>query len=334
MSSELFIFEDSRFSDPFSPFSDSCTIDHQQHDDIFQVLEQNYPVQDCEQPRVDDSNSFDQIASFLLSPSPPSHQLENLSICQSSTQLQNDTSSDSLYAELPPLDIKTEDLHVPLDYGSYTNPFETCYGSLGTPKLMQRSYSSNSFVIKPNLMFQPGFDSLMESPNLQNQLVGSPKSSSFSSNQMRRVCSTGDLHKMKTVATRNVLSSLSTERSSFIEEAGNNKVGRYSSEERKERIDRYKSKRTQRNFNKTIKYACRKTLADTRPRIRGRFARNDEPGDLPKTTMFNDCRFVDDEVFRVDGLHEEEYGSMMMAKTPFINNFSATQEYQYFSYPR
>lgn len=25
-----------------------------------------------------------------------------------------------------------------------------------------------------------------------------------------------------------------------------------------------------------IKYACRKTLADSRPRIRGRFARNDE----------------------------------------------------------
>lgn len=29
-------------------------------------------------------------------------------------------------------------------------------------------------------------------------------------------------------------------------------------------------------------YACRKTLADNRPRIRGRFARNDEPGEIPK----------------------------------------------------
>lgn len=53
--------------------------------------------------------------------------------------------------------------------------------------------------------------------------------------------------------TRNVLSSspLSGEKS-FMEEA-NFKVGRYSAEERKERIDRYRAKRTQRNFNKTIK---------------------------------------------------------------------------------
>ncbi|KAK6947259.1 CCT domain [Dillenia turbinata] len=54
------------------------------------------------------------------------------------------------------------------------------------------------------------------------------------------------------------------------------KVGRYSVEERKDRILRYLKKRNQRNFNKTIKYACRKTLADRRVRVRGRFARNNE----------------------------------------------------------
>ncbi|PON77161.1 CCT domain containing protein [Parasponia andersonii] len=54
------------------------------------------------------------------------------------------------------------------------------------------------------------------------------------------------------------------------------KVNRYSEEERKERIVRYLKKRNQRNFNKTIKYACRKTLADRRVRVRGRFARNNE----------------------------------------------------------
>ncbi|KAK7317489.1 hypothetical protein RJT34_01773 [Clitoria ternatea] len=54
------------------------------------------------------------------------------------------------------------------------------------------------------------------------------------------------------------------------------KVERYSEEERKERILRYLKKRNQRNFNKTIKYACRKTLADRRARVRGRFARNNE----------------------------------------------------------
>lgn len=36
-------------------------------------------------------------------------------------------------------------------------------------------------------------------------------------------------------------------------EEGNFKVGRYSAEERKERISKYRAKRTQRNYNKTIK---------------------------------------------------------------------------------
>lgn len=56
-----------------------------------------------------------------------------------------------------------------------------------------------------------------------------------------------------------------------LQEEQNFKVGRYSAEERKEKISKYRAKRTQRNFNKTIKYACRKTLADNRPRVRGRF---------------------------------------------------------------
>ncbi|KAL0922483.1 hypothetical protein M5K25_006472 [Dendrobium thyrsiflorum] len=54
------------------------------------------------------------------------------------------------------------------------------------------------------------------------------------------------------------------------------KVERYSSKDRRERIERYRSKRNQRNFHKKITYACRKTLADSRPRVRGRFARHDE----------------------------------------------------------
>ncbi|XXG81048.1 hypothetical protein AAC387_Pa09g1776 [Persea americana] len=60
---------------------------------------------------------------------------------------------------------------------------------------------------------------------------------------------------------------------------GVRKVGRYSVEERRERIKRYRNKRNQRNFHKKIKYECRKTLADSRPRIRGRFAKNEDMGE-------------------------------------------------------
>ncbi|XP_042447791.1 zinc finger protein CO3-like [Zingiber officinale] len=54
------------------------------------------------------------------------------------------------------------------------------------------------------------------------------------------------------------------------------RMARYSAEERKERIERYRSKRNRRNFHKKIAYACRKTLADSRPRVKGRFTRKEE----------------------------------------------------------
>ncbi|WOL14174.1 hypothetical protein Cni_G22954 [Canna indica] len=44
-------------------------------------------------------------------------------------------------------------------------------------------------------------------------------------------------------------------------------------EERSQKLSRYRKKRTQRNFGRKIKYACRKALADSQPRIRGRFAK-------------------------------------------------------------
>ena len=55
------------------------------------------------------------------------------------------------------------------------------------------------------------------------------------------------------------------------------RIGKYSIEERQEKIRRYREKKLQRNFKKTIKYTCRKTLADSRPRVHGRFAKHVPP---------------------------------------------------------
>lgn len=50
----------------------------------------------------------------------------------------------------------------------------------------------------------------------------------------------------------------------------------YKIEERREKLSRYRKKKSKRNFGRKIKYACRKALADSQPRVRGRFAKTDE----------------------------------------------------------
>ncbi|KAA8543970.1 hypothetical protein F0562_021853 [Nyssa sinensis] len=133
------------------------------------------------------------------------------------------------------------------------------YSSTQGSSLIQRSVSSHSLIQKNGFCGQ-----LVSSPT---EFVDSETS------PVRRVFSTGDLQRINMVQQYHRSESpLSNE--SIIESM--NKACRYSPEEKKERIERYRSKRNQRNFNKKIKYACRKTLADSRPRIRGRFARNDE----------------------------------------------------------
>lgn len=47
-------------------------------------------------------------------------------------------------------------------------------------------------------------------------------------------------------------------------------------EDRWQKLSRYRNKKSKRNFGRKIKYACRKALADTQPRIRGRFAKIEE----------------------------------------------------------
>ncbi|KAL3635591.1 hypothetical protein CASFOL_020138 [Castilleja foliolosa] len=287
MSSDLFIFENSFFSDPFTD-----------------------PIQEINNP-IDETNSFNRTPSAFLSSSPPRAELESLSLSE---------------FEKTEYSVKTE--HCQLNFDSFSG-FENCFsphsfdGAYETAvKFMQKSYSSNCFENNQNFMFRPLFDSVLESRDLQNQILSSPESGSSAGGQMRRVCSTGDLQNVKTnMETRNVLSS-----NPLCVDEANFKVGRYSAEEKKERIDRYRAKRTQRNFNKTIKYACRKTLADSRPRVRGRFARNDEACEVPKASMFH--RYKDD--LWIDGFDEEAFDGMAQRRTFF--NISGSANYQNYNY--
>ncbi|XP_047323173.1 uncharacterized protein LOC124926897 isoform X2 [Impatiens glandulifera] len=60
-----------------------------------------------------------------------------------------------------------------------------------------------------------------------------------------------------------------------------NVICNHTSEERLQKLSRYRNKKTKRNFGRKIKYACRKALADSQPRIRGRFAKTEEY-EIPK----------------------------------------------------
>ncbi|KAJ7965358.1 Zinc finger protein CONSTANS-like protein [Quillaja saponaria] len=81
---------------------------------------------------------------------------------------------------------------------------------------------------------------------------------------MRRAFSEGDI---KTLGNGNLIQS-PVERPLII--------SNYTREDRREKLSRYRNKKTKRNFGRKIKYACRKALADSQPRIRGRFAKTEE----------------------------------------------------------
>mmetsp|Transcript_11809 Transcript_11809/g.28295 ORF Transcript_11809/g.28295 Transcript_11809/m.28295 type:complete len:705 (-) Transcript_11809:572-2686(-) len=59
------------------------------------------------------------------------------------------------------------------------------------------------------------------------------------------------------------------------------RVGIYLPEARKARIARFHAKRKMRIWRKRIKYDCRKKLADSRPRIKGRFVKRSDVDDNP-----------------------------------------------------
>ncbi|XP_075096962.1 uncharacterized protein LOC107814818 isoform X3 [Nicotiana tabacum] len=152
-------------------------------------------------------------------------------------------------------------------YGSSSSV--TSYG-MNDHHMIPRNISSHSLV---NNM--EGFCPLVSSP---------PNFLDSEGSSIRKVFSTGDLQSE---------SPLSNESNSIIE--GMTKGCKYSPEEKKERIERYKNKRNQRNFSKKIMYECRKTLADSRPRIRGRFVRNDEILEKTSQIEFNGAEVEEDE---------------------------------------
>ncbi|XVF68662.1 hypothetical protein PTKIN_Ptkin11bG0019500 [Pterospermum kingtungense] len=212
-------------------------------------------------PRSSSSSSSEFLGDSLTSPDAMSPLITQLPLYPPLTQL-------TILADS--FDSVSEAFHSGSSSGSYNSPssLASCCTATTTtttttqePSFIQRRVSSHS--LQKNGLHCHLATTL-------NEFVDSDSS------PVRRVFSTGDLDQgMRTgQRSRRSESPLSSESNAIIE--GMSRACRYSPEEKKERIERYRSKRNLRNFNKKIKYACRKTLADSRPRIRGRFARNEE----------------------------------------------------------
>ena len=60
------------------------------------------------------------------------------------------------------------------------------------------------------------------------------------------------------------------------------KVGTLSLDERKQKIYRYLEKKRRRNYAKRVGYACRKRVADSRMRVKGRFISKSESEKIKK----------------------------------------------------
>uniref|UniRef100_A0ACD6AN30 Uncharacterized protein n=1 Tax=Avena sativa TaxID=4498 RepID=A0ACD6AN30_AVESA len=102
---------------------------------------------------------------------------------------------------------------------------------------------------------------------------------------------------------------------------------RYSTEERRERIEKYRSKRNQRNFQKKITYACRKTLADSRPRVKGRFARNvDDMADQQEFTAAEMSSMMNETSVIVDDAADTSSNSRMPEWWPAMQGALAMEE--------
>ncbi|KAF5176585.1 Cct motif-containing protein, partial [Thalictrum thalictroides] len=121
-------------------------------------------------------------------------------------------------------------------------------------------------------------------------------------------------------------STLTSEISNLEESAY--KIGRLSVEERKERIHRYMKKRNERNFSKKIKYACRKTLADSRPRVRGRFAKNDDFGESARPNSSSNHEDEDDEEVTVKEEEEMVDSSDIFSHISGVNSFKCNYPLQ------
>ncbi|CAN8315894.1 unnamed protein product [Cochlearia groenlandica] len=176
-------------------------------------------------------------------------------------------------------------------YNLGLNPTSSYFRNSGLPAYMVNmntgllSSDSNSGLFTGNIHLGTDFN---KPPHDQFMDFQADNGGFFGIDSIKHIYNPGDFQALSGVENQSKLVLQNTNSTTKpvditeVEDPTLNKVAKLSPEQRKERIHRYMKKRNERNFNKKIKYACRKTLADSRPRVRGRFAKNDELSELIK----------------------------------------------------
>ncbi|XAR70269.1 hypothetical protein NMG60_11027064 [Bertholletia excelsa] len=246
----------------------------------------------CFSPFMDDPSTY-----FLDTIPIPENNIDSI--------LQNPVEETSFQGQIAPTNL--QNVSLPFDPSNTFQSYETHShgGDENVPEMMMpSSFSENSIEGSPGFSFQPQFGSFVESPNFRHSAFSSP-GNGFVSGEMRSVLSTGGLQvtlHFDICNDQRLPWNPYFPRSLFIE-GRSFKGERYSAEERKERIQKYRAKRFQRNFGKIVKYACRKSLAEKRVRVHGRFARRDEIEETPKTETHD--RDEGEDGFWIGGPSEE-----------------------------
>ncbi|KAF7810321.1 putative zinc finger protein CONSTANS-LIKE 11 [Senna tora] len=88
-----------------------------------------------------------------------------------------------------------------------------------------------------------------------------------------------------------------------------------------------------------LQYTCRKTLADSRPRIRGRFARNDDASEIShskapfSTTTRDEDEDEDEDHFWIEGLNEEQEDLSTIGTVGCVNGYGVPpHHFQYYGF--
>ncbi|KAL9663499.1 hypothetical protein QQ045_018886 [Rhodiola kirilowii] len=185
---------------------------------------------------------------------------------------------------------------------SFEHLFESCeYSNESLSDVVMAASSCNSLL-----------DCRLIEPTFEAQI---------SNNNLRRVFSTGDLSSFVPKHALQTQRSFSERLPPRAEEIDSHKMGRYTAEQRRMSIDKYRAKRSLRNFSKTIKYECRKTLADNRPRIRGRFKRNEDSYDVQKSG--------EEDVIWMERFHAMSCDESVFYRGQILSDYGQTQ----FEYP-